>query len=98
MTDDSTFGNRKGTMAIIGCCVAIFWPGALNFGYPGVMAPVWQEMFHVGRAATGGTQFFMLAAVGIFMFLVGRWQERYGTRRMIAFGVIICSLNVVLSH
>ncbi len=28
-----------------------------------------------GRAATGITIFFMLAAVGIFMFLVGRWQE-----------------------
>jgi len=43
----------------------------------------------VGRAATGLTIFFMLAAVGIFMFLVGRWQERYGPRKMMALGTLI---------
>ena len=79
--------------------MAIFWPGALTFGFPGVMAPVWQEMFHVGRGATGITIFFMLAAVGIFMFLVGRWQERYGTRKMIALGVILTSFaSVVVAY
>jgi OFA family oxalate/formate antiporter-like MFS transporter len=56
------------------------------------MSPLWQEMFHVGRAATGLTIFFMLAAVGAFMFLVGRWQERWGLRRMIALGVILTAL------
>jgi OFA family oxalate/formate antiporter-like MFS transporter len=56
------------------------------------MAPIWQEMFHVGRAATGLTIFFMLAAVGAFMFLVGRWQERWGLRRMITLGVILTAL------
>ncbi len=60
------------------------------------MAPIWQEMFHVGRAATGITIFFMLAAVGIFMFLVGRWQERYGTRRMIMLGVILTACSSVI--
>jgi OFA family oxalate/formate antiporter-like MFS transporter len=80
-------------MAVIGCCLAIFWPGVFSFGLPGVMAPVWQEMFHVGRGATGTVLFFMLASVGIFMFLVGRWQERYGTRTMIVMGVILSSLS-----
>ena len=79
-------------MAVLGSCIAVFWPGALTFGFPGVMAPIWQEMFHVGRAATGLTIFFMLTAVGAFMFLVGRWQERYGIRRMIALGVILTAL------
>ncbi len=88
--------NAKGVLAVLGCSVAIFWPGALNFGFPGVMASTWQEMFHVGRGATGNTIFFMLAAVGIFMFLVGRWQERYGTRMMIIIGVILCSLSVLV--
>jgi OFA family oxalate/formate antiporter-like MFS transporter len=88
--------NTKGVLAVLGCAVAIFWPGALNFGFPGVMAPIWQEMFHVGRGATGNTIFFMLAAVGIFMFLVGRWQERYGTRIMITIGVVLCSLSVLM--
>jgi OFA family oxalate/formate antiporter-like MFS transporter len=76
-------------MAVLGSCIAIFWPGALTFAFPGVMAPLWQEMFQVGRAATGLTIFFMLAAVGIFMFLVGRWQERWGLRRMMALGLAL---------
>lgn len=67
--------NRNGVLAIIGCCIAIFWPGALTFGFPGVMASIWQKMFLVGSADTGAVVFSMLAAVGIFMFLVGRWQE-----------------------
>lgn len=88
--------NTRAMIAVLGCSVAIFWPGALNFGFPGMMAPVWQEMFHVGRGAIGNTIFFMLAAVGVFMFLVGRWQERYGTRRMIAVGVVLSSLCVII--
>ena len=85
-------GDKKALLAVLGSCIAIFWPGALTFGFPGVMAPIWQEMFHVGRAATGLTIFFMLAAVGAFMFLVGRWQERWGLRRMITLGVILTAL------
>jgi OFA family oxalate/formate antiporter-like MFS transporter len=89
----------KAVLAVLGSSVAVFWPGALTFGFPGVMAPVWQEMFHVGRGATGITIFFMLAAVGVFMFLVGRWQERYGMRKMIALGVIITSVaSVVVAY
>ena len=80
--------NITGVLAILGCCVAIFWPGALTFGFPGVMAPEWQNMFHVGRAATGLVIFFMLAAVGAFMFLAGRWQESYGARKMIFLGIV----------
>lgn len=90
-------GNMKGILAVLGCSLALFWPGALNFGFPGVMAPLWQEMFNVGRAAIGNTIFFMLAAVGIFMFLVGRWQERYGTRAMITLGIILCSFSVLMA-
>jgi MFS transporter, OFA family, oxalate/formate antiporter len=91
--------NVKTLLAVLGSCIAIFWPGALTFGFPGVMAPFWQEMFHVGRTATGLTIFFMLAAVGAFMFLVGRWQERWGLRHMIALGVILTALaSLVVSR
>src|SRR5512138_2863770 len=93
---DSMSRNTKGVLAVLGCSVAIFWPGALNFSFPGVMAPIWQEMFHIGRGATGNTIFFLLAAVGIFMFLVGRWQERYGTRMMITVGIILCALSILI--
>ena len=86
MAEDS---DKDARLAVLGACVAIFFPGALTFGFPGVMASIWQEMFHVGRAATGLTIFFMLAAVGAFMFLVGRWQERWGLRRMIVLGIIL---------
>ncbi|MEI8003792.1 MAG: MFS transporter, partial [Methanothrix sp.] len=89
-------GNNKASLAVLGSCIAIFWPGALTFGFPGVMASVWQEMFHVGRAATGLTLFFMLAAVGAFMFLVGRWQERWGLRRMMAIGVILTAFATLV--
>ena len=90
-------GERNGALAIIGCCIAIFWPGALTFGFPGVMASLWQEMFHVGSGATGATIFFMLSAVGIFMFLAGRWQERYGIRRMIILGILLTSIGCILA-
>lgn len=89
--------NRTAALAVLGSCIAIFWPGALTFGFPGVMAPIWQEMFHVGRAATGMTIFFMLAAVGVFMFLVGRWQERYGTRKMITLGIVLTACSSVIA-
>jgi MFS transporter, OFA family, oxalate/formate antiporter len=86
----------KAPLAVLGSCIAIFWPGALTFGFPGVMASVWQEMFHVGRAATGLTIFFMLAAVGAFMFLVGRWQEHWGLQRMIVLGVLLTGCSSVI--
>ena len=87
----------NGALAIIGCCIAIFWPGALTFGFPGVMASLWQDMFHVGSGATGAVIFFMLAAVGINMFLVGRWQERYGIRRMIILGILLTACGSILA-
>jgi OFA family oxalate/formate antiporter-like MFS transporter len=83
-------------LAIIGTCLAIFWPGALTFGFPGVMSSLWQGMFGVGSAATGLVIFFMLAAVGVFMFLVGRWQERWGLRAMMALGVALTAAGSVL--
>lgn len=88
--------NHKPLLAVIGTCIAVFWPGALTFGFPGVMAPLWQEMFGVGSAATGLTIFWMLAAVGAFMFLVGRWQERWGLRAMMALGVALTAAASLL--
>ena len=88
--------NPGGIGAVIGSSLAIFWPGAMIFGFPGVMAPYWMKTFHVGRGAVGNVLFFVLAAVGIFMFLVGRWQEKFGIKRMITTGVLICSLCVLI--
>ncbi|MGV8175008.1 MAG: MFS transporter [Methanothrix sp.] len=88
--------NNNPLLAVIGTCIAVFWPGALTFGFPGVMAPLWQKMFGVGSAATGLTIFWMLAAVGAFMFLVGRWQERWGLRAMMALGVALTAAASLL--
>jgi len=88
--------DNKGILAVIGSSMAIFWPGALIFGFPGVMAPYWMKTFHVGRGAIGNILFFVLAAAGTFMFFVGRWQEKYGIKRLITIGAIICGLSVII--
>ncbi len=98
MIDSKSFVSRdkNSILVVIGCSIAIFWPGAMIFGFPGVMASAWQGMFHIGRGETGNILFFVLAAVGIFMFLAGYWQERYGTKAMIAIGILTCSLSAVI--
>ncbi|MBN2126361.1 MAG: MFS transporter [Deltaproteobacteria bacterium] len=87
---------RKGTLALISSCAAIFWPGAFIFGFPGVMAGHWQETFQVGRGAVGQSLFFVLLGVGMFMYLTGRLQERVGPSRLFALGTILCGASAVL--
>lgn len=86
--------RRRGILAVAACSVALFCSGAFIFGFPGVMAPYWQETLHVGRGAIGNILFFVLAAVGICMFFVGRWQERVGITRMITVGALVTGLDV----
>ncbi len=88
--------QRSGYSAIIGSSTAIFWYGAFIFGFPGVMAPYWKNMFQVGQGALGHIMFFVLAAVGITMFLVGRWQEKVGIRAMITIGAVVCGLDFLM--
>lgn len=86
---------RNGFSAVLGSSVAIFWFGAFIFGFPGVMAPYWQEAFGVGRGAIGSIMFFVLASVGTCMFFVGRWLERMGIRRAMTLGAILCGLDIL---
>ncbi len=88
--------KRKGILTVIGSSIAIFFPGALIFGFPGVMASYWREILGVGRSAIGNIMFFVLFSVGIFMFFVGKWQEKFGIKRMILTGSIICGLSLIL--
>ena len=88
--------EKRGILVLIGSSAAIFWSGAIAFGFPGVMAPVWQQMFHVGKGAIGNTLFFMLASLGCVMFFVGRWQERFGMRAMIMTGTVLFSANLLI--
>lgn len=38
---------------------------------------------------------FVLVSLGIFMFLVGRWQRRTGPKGLMTFGAILCGLSVL---
>lgn len=87
---------RGGPAALAASCAAIFWPGAFIFSFPGVMNQHWQSAYGVGRGAVGQTLFFVLAAVGIFMFLTGRWQEKIGTARVTAIGGILCGASSIM--
>jgi MFS transporter, OFA family, oxalate/formate antiporter len=88
--------RRRGKVAVLASCAAIFWPGAFIFSFPGVMGPQWQQMLGVSRAAIGRTLFFVLAAVGVFMFITGRWQEKIGPSRLAALGALLCGGSTIL--
>jgi OFA family oxalate/formate antiporter-like MFS transporter len=91
--------TARGILAVAGSSAAVFWPGALIFGYPGVMSPYWREMFNVGTGATGNVMFFVLAAVGSFMFVVGQWQEKVGIRLIVSISALVCGLSLlIVSH
>jgi OFA family oxalate/formate antiporter-like MFS transporter len=93
----STGSQPRGFGALWGSCAAIFWPGALAFGFPGVMAAHWQQTFGVGRGEVGATMFFLLVAVGCFMFLAGRLQMRLGVRRLMIMGGLVSTADMFLA-
>lgn len=95
--DDAACRGPRRVWALVAGCLAIAWPGALIFGYPGVMARHWQESLGLSRAAVGGTLFFALAAVGATMFLVGRWQERVAPRRLVLAGEALTAASLLFT-
>ena len=82
--------RAKGRRVLIASCAAIFWPGGFIFSFPGLLGPHWQQTFMVGSGAVGQTLFFVLASVGLFMFLAGRLQEKIGPAWLMAIGAILC--------
>jgi OFA family oxalate/formate antiporter-like MFS transporter len=84
---------------LIACACAIFWPGAFIFGFPGILRQHWQQAFEADGGAVGGTVFFILAGATCFMYLCGRWQEKFGPARLAAFGAVMCGCSAIwLSH
>jgi len=73
-----------------------FIPGSLVFGFPGVMGPYWQKTFNVGRAEIGQILFYVLAAAGLHMFLIGRLQERMRPSWIAGMGAAIYGLSLML--
>ena len=88
--------QNKRTAALIASCAAIFWPGAFIFGFPGVMGPHWQKVFGVGSSAVGQSLFWVLVGTGIFMYPVGRLQEKIGPVRLVAVGALLCGGTTIM--
>jgi len=82
-------------LILISCACAIFWPGAFIFGFPGVMSQHWQQAFNVGRSEVGQTVFFILAGATCFMYMCGRWQEKFGPGSLAALGAGLCGSSAV---
>jgi OFA family oxalate/formate antiporter-like MFS transporter len=80
---------------LIACACAVFWPGAFIFGYPGIMRHYWQQAFNVGGSAVGQTIFFILTGATCFMYLCGRWQEKYGPGKLAALGAVLTGSSVI---
>ena len=82
-------------VVLIACACAIFWPGAFIFGLPGVLRQYWQQTFGADGGAVGQTVFFILTGATCFMYLCGRWQERYGPGRLAAVGAVMCGGSLI---
>ena len=89
------FKNKK--IILVFGCIVIFFPGAFVFGFPGVMASFWQEIFHVNKEQIGKTMFFILAGTGFSMYLAGKLQEKIPGHYLIFAGSIVCSLAMIFA-
>jgi OFA family oxalate/formate antiporter-like MFS transporter len=88
-------GKPGRAFILMSCACAIFWPGAFIFGFPGVMRQHWQQAFNVGGTEIGQTVFFVLAGATCFMYLCGRWQEKYGPAKLAALGAVLCGSSAI---
>jgi OFA family oxalate/formate antiporter-like MFS transporter len=84
--------NKKLLLAL--GCLAIFFPGAFLFGFPGVMAVKWQQLLGVEKARIGQLMFFILAGTGCSMYLSGKLQEKITTQGLIFLGTVACGFGV----
>ncbi len=83
------------TLILVACAIAVFCPGAFIFGYPGIMRHHWQQTFGVGASEIGQTIFYILIGATCFMYLCGRWQEKYGPRKLAALGAAATGGSVI---
>lgn len=88
--------NKKAKLAVLGSMAAIFFPGTLAFGFPGLMSPIWREMLEVSSGALSYIMFFMVASLGIFMFFVGKLTEKIGVKNLMIIGSFIYGLTTFL--
>jgi len=83
-------------LVLTAACLTAFVPGSLIFGFPGVMGPYWQKTFNAGRTEIGQILFYVLAAAGLHMFLIGRLQERMRPSWIAGMGALIYGPGLML--
>lgn len=83
--------KKRSILAVLGSAGAIFFPGSMVFGFPGLMGPVWQEMLNIPAGGLGYLMFFLLAALGVFMFFVGKWTTTIGAKKLMIIGTVATS-------
>lgn len=81
--------------ALLASCVAQFWNGSFAFGLAGVMAPYWQNTFGVSRGAVSQIPLWVMLALGLLMYVSGKWQGIIGYGRMVAIGTVIMGLSTM---
>jgi OFA family oxalate/formate antiporter-like MFS transporter len=87
--------KKSRNIILIACACAIFWPGAFIFGLPGVLRQHWQQAFDADGGAVGRTVFFILIGATCFMYLCGRLQEKYSSRRLASIGAVMCGSSSI---
>lgn len=88
--------KKQGILAVIGSVFAIFLPGSLVFGFPGIMRPIWSDMLMIESGALSYVLFFLIASLGIFMFFVGKWTGILGVRKLMIIGTIVTSFATIM--
>ncbi|MBS3938652.1 MAG: MFS transporter [Peptococcaceae bacterium] len=89
--------KSNGFRTLVGASLGIFFHGSLVFGLPGLMSPVWGRELGISSGALSLVMFFLLAAIGIFMFFVGKWTARYGAKRLILVGTVLAAAAAAMT-
>ena len=87
----------NGARTVVGASLAIFFHGSLVFGMPGLMSSVWGKELGISSGALSLVMFFLLAALGTFMFFVGKWTVLYGAKRLILVGTVLAAIAAALT-
>lgn len=85
--------NRRGWLSVLGSCLAIFFTGTMSFGYPGVTGTYLNERYGSGSSLV---LTFLLIALGMGMFCVGKLHNRIGTRRCFLLGIVCAAGGFVV--
>lgn len=91
--------RRTARMSVAGCCMGIFWSGAIAFAYPGIMSTYWQERFQVDAGATGMVVTIMLLAISVCTFFSGKFLTYFGIRKcfLMGTGLMLAAMLILIN-